>query len=480
MEKYVSTREVASSLGISLSTVYRYLLSGDLQSYRIGSRIRIKEKDIVEFLARHRRTTPNIDRMPQNELTNLRRSPIDRAKGGLKLAKVRGLTFVRNGELSRGTVYQRKMEKGKRWCINFQVKGKRVRKVIPLAQTEQEAMIALQEETRKAFEREYSLKRAPERIKFSKFKDVYLTNHAKSKKKSWQSDEKYLNAQLVPFFGEMELSEITPLHVRQFIVKRQKDGVKNSSVNRELTVLKKMLNLAIEWDYDLEKNPVTKECFFSEEQYRRKRVLDSEEEKKLYEAASLHLRPILTCALSTGMRSGEILGLKWKNCDLEKRKITIGADSSKTGKERWIVVNEVLHDELLLLRKRNKGKLSNVFTYKDPRTGKLRPVKTVRRAFEMACKRAGIENFRFHDLRHTVASRLIEKGVDPVTVMNLLGHASLKTSEIYLHSSLRQMEKAVRLLENRGDEHPDMSPFCHLVDVQRKPGKRINVLFSVN
>jgi len=480
MVNLLTARDVASFLGISLSTVYRYMRSGNLASYKIGSRTKVGEKDLEEFLARHKRKTPTVELNIQYELTNLRQSPNDRAKGGFKLAKVRAFTFVQNGELSHGTVYQRKTEKGKRWCINFQVKGKRVRKVIPLAQTEEEARIALQQEIRKSFEREYSIKRTPERAKFNEFEDVYLTNHAKPKKRSWRSDEKYLNAQLVPFFGEMELSEITPLHVRQFIVKRQKDGVRNSTINRELTVLKKMLSLAMEWGYNLTKNPVTKGDFFSEEEFRRDNVLSYEEETRLFHEVAPHLRPIVTCALFTGMRVSEILGLKWEDIDLKKRQIVVKAESSKSRKQRVIPISDTLLFELRKLRRLNAGSSHFVFLYEDQKTGKPRAVKTIRRAFENACRRAGIKDLHFHDLKHTAGTRLIENGADPISVKDILGHAKLETTEIYLHSSLKRMHEAVRLLDNRGGKKKKaMSPECHGFFTKKKVVFP-NVLFSVN
>jgi hypothetical protein len=113
---------------------------------------------------------------------------------------------------------------------------------------------------------------------FTEFSQVYITNYAQVKKRSWKSDQKYITAQLNPFFGKFLLSEITPLHVNQFMVKRQEDGVRNSTINRELTVLKKMLNLGIEWEFDIAVNPVKKGNFFSEEEYRRDRFPASSEQ----------------------------------------------------------------------------------------------------------------------------------------------------------------------------------------------------------
>jgi integrase len=291
-----------------------------------------------------------------------------------------------------------------------------------------------------------------------------------------------LKAQLIPYFGALELHEITPFHVSQFIAKRLKEGVRKSTINRELTVLKKMLNLAIDWGFEIAKNPVVKGNYFSEEEYKRDRILTAEEEGRLFEAASGHLRPILLCALVTGMRLSEVLGLTWDNVDLERRQITVRAESSKSGRSRVIPLNQSLYRCLAGLKASN-GHGNNVFLYVDPSTGKGRPVRTVRRAFKESCRRAGIKNLRFHDLRHTFGSRLIEKGADPVSVKNLLGHANLKTTEIYLHSSLDQMKKAVDLLDGPPALGVRSEPnLLHMCDTGRRPKtkKPANDLLSVN
>lgn len=154
------------------------------------------------------------------------------------------------------------------------------------------------------------------------------------------------------------------------------------------------------------------------------------------------------CALTTSLRSSGILGLKWKDIDLEKRRITIRAERSKSGKARVIPINRTLLAEFERLRSLNGGASEFVFLYKAPGTGKLRPVKTVRHAFEGARARAGIENFAFHDFRHTCGSRLIERGADPISVKDLLGHANLKTAEICLHSCFGRMKEALELLNS--------------------------------
>lgn len=430
----LSVKQNAKFWDFSTSWIHRHW--HELGGFKVGTKIKFDEEDQKELLSEYKENS-------RKRLTCL--LPVNINTDGRKLlAKVRSLAFVKNGEYLSGTVYQRKTRRGWRWYINFSFHGKRIRKVAHLAQTEEEALIVLQEEMRKAFDHEYGVAYERKKIIFKDFaSEIYLETYAKVRKKSWKSDEKYLKAQLIPFFGEMELSEITPLTVDRFIARRQKDGVKNSTINRELTVLKKMLNLAIDWQLsEISVNPVKRARYFSEASYKRDRVLSYEEETALFREASDHLKPILTCALQTGMRCAEILGLKWENVDLEKRQILIKAESSKSGKGRIIPITSTLLYELRRLEGRSHGSDQFVFLYKS------RPVKSIQVAFTNARCRAGIKDLTFHDLRHTFASRLVSKGANPVSVKNILGHANLKTTEIYLHANLKQMREAIELLDD--------------------------------
>lgn len=154
------------------------------------------------------------------------------------------------------------------------------------------------------------------------------------------------------------------------------------------------------------------------------------------ETCSDALRPILVTALNTGMRKSEILNLKWVQVDLKARRIRV--EKTKSGKVRHIPINDVLLYEL----RRLKGKNSYVFF--NPETRK--PYLDMKKGFKAACRRADIKGMRFHDLRHTFASRLVEKGVDIETVRDLLGHHSILITQRYAHSSRERKRAAVELL----------------------------------
>jgi len=125
----------------------------------------------------------------------------------------------------------------------------------------------------------------------------------------------------------------------------------------------------------------------------------------------------------------------------------IKVEKTKSGKPRFININSPLFETLLNL-KRGTGKIS--FVFPNDKTGM--PLTTVRRAFVAACKKAEIIGLRFHDLRHTFATRLIAKGVDIETVKSLLGHFSVVVTQRYIHSNDEAKKKAVEILAEKPEE----------------------------
>ena len=262
------------------------------------------------------------------------------------------------------------------------------------------------------------------------------------KESSWKRVERYRLAICVDFFGDTSLKDITSQRIRQFKQHRVDAGNKGSTVNRYLALLKKMLNVAIEEDL-IKENPVRKVKFASELDSVRKRVLTYEEEQRFLAECSEHLRPIVVTALHTGMRLSEILNLKWRNVDFERQVITI--EKAKSGKVRSVPMNRVLIGELSHLKIQD-GISNLVF-----------PFKSIRTAFENAKRRAGIEDFTFHDLRRTFGTRLLEQGSNIRSIQKLYGHSSVLVTERYLHPKDDLGRDAVELLADYGKAKPDNS-----------------------
>jgi integrase len=152
------------------------------------------------------------------------------------------------------------------------------------------------------------------------------------------------------------------------------------------------------------------------------------------------MKPILICALHTGMRKGEILSLKWECVDLEERYITLL--KTKSGKKRIIPISNRLFEELDIL---NQNKLSE-YVFVNPET--KNPYYDLKRAFNLLCKEANVKNFVFHDIRHTAATRMVAAGIDLAVVREVLGHSDISTTMRYAHPVPEQKKKAIEALNN--------------------------------
>jgi integrase len=215
-------------------------------------------------------------------------------------------------------------------------------------------------------------------------------------------------------------------------------AVKDATINRELTTLKHVFTMAKKWGLT-EHNPVKEVKFFRIDE-KVERVLSPQEEAKLLDAASPHLRLILVIALHTGMRRGEILRLSWDHVDFRQRCVIVA--QSKSGRVRRIPMNSQLTSILEHVKK------TDLYVCGDPETGK--PFGSVRTAFLAAARRAKIGRIRFHDLRHTFATRLVERGVDLATVAELLGHSTIMMTMRYAHPTPETKKKAVEALASGG------------------------------
>jgi len=157
----------------------------------------------------------------------------------------------------------------------------------------------------------------------------------------------------------------------------------------------------------------------------RLRFLSKEEIQNLIDACAAHISPIVLMALNTGMRKGEILSLVWEQVDLKHGFILL--IDTKNGERREIPINETLRYSLSSLPRH----IASPYVFWQGDDGKR--YMDVRRSFRSALKRAGIRDFRFHDLRHTFASHLVMAGVDITTVKELLGHKTLTMTMRYAH-----------------------------------------------
>jgi integrase len=320
------------------------------------------------------------------------------------------------------SVYQKKRKDGTTaWYYDFMHNNLRYRGVG--GTTKSQAQRILDKVRSKVLSGEFELEEPASNPRIEKFADLYLKRrqHLRSKKRDALSVRT-----LLKFFSGKVLLAIKPSDIEDYKVKRKAEGVSGGTVNRELAALKRMFNLAIKWSA-AKKNPVN-QVDFLEEPPGRTRFLTEEEAGRLIDSCAEHLKPIVITALNTGMRLGEILGLKWEGVHIEHViKPYIELRVTKNNESRNIPLNE---DMVALLRElRNQSQISG-YVFLSLRKGQL---KSVRKPFEAALKRAGIGNFRFHDLRHTFASHFVMNGGDLLTLKEILGHSSLRMVERYAH-----------------------------------------------
>jgi integrase len=150
----------------------------------------------------------------------------------------------------------------------------------------------------------------------------------------------------------------------------------------------------------------------------------------------MHLRPLVTLTIGTGMRRGDQLNLRWEKVDFQRDVIYV--PNSKTGKDYTVPMNADVRDTLLQLR-RLANRSGYVFI--NPDTGK--PYTDLKKAFGTACRLAGIRDLHWHDLRHTFGTRLAEAGCSEATIAELLGHSDPQTTRRYKHATERAKRAAV-------------------------------------
>jgi integrase len=202
-----------------------------------------------------------------------------------------------------------------------------------------------------------------------------------------------------------------------------------------------MFTKAVEWEMVEEESlKRVRRVKLLPENNRRLRYLSKEQCKDLIRACSPHLQPIVITALNTGMRKEEILSLEWeKHIDLKHGFILL--DVTKNGERREIPINRTLRDTL----KQVVRHISSPYVFVDANGNRY---KDIRRSFKSALRKAGIKDFRFHDLRHCFASHLVMAGVDLTTVKELLGHKTLTMTLRYAHLAPSHKVKAVSILED--------------------------------
>ncbi len=350
----------------------------------------------------------------------------------------------------------------KAYWIDIYVNGKRITRFADFNKTKAKSKLEdIKSKARdsKFYDRPFEADKKNKILFETEAKD-FLAKHSKFKK-SGIRDEGMLRRHLIPYFKDKTLQEITPKMVEAYRNKRTEQGKAVATINREVALLKCLFFRAIRDDRAI-KNPVIKGMIKKEENTI-VRYLSTDDWKRLemacqyknervdgvnYKSAPDYLYGIVLTAISTGMRKSEILNLKWQPDEDSSSSVDlvngfIRLNKTKQKKCLDIKMNKPLTD----LLKYDIKKPNTKYVFCDD-NGK--PLVNIGRAWKTALKRAGITNFRFHDLRHTYAVWLAMSGkVNIHEIRDYLGHSSITVTERYTRYFPEHSKTAVDVIEQR-------------------------------
>lgn len=277
-------------------------------------------------------------------------------------------------------------------------------------------------------------------------------------------------------FGDRPLTEITPVLIDQWRTRRLKDGLSTETVNRDIATLKAALSKAVLWGF-IDTHPLEKLKLLKADRSGKIRFLSVEEERRLRETIKIrderiktkrasgnlwrqergyeclfdlnqstfadHMTPMILISLNTGLRRGELFSLRWENIDLERAMITIEGAYAKSGKTRHIPLN----NEALEALKAWRSQISENDLVFPGKNGVQ--FNNIKKSWASILRDANIKHFRWHDLRHHFASKLVMASVDLNTVRELLGHSDMSMTLRYAHLAPEHKAEAVARLVKR-------------------------------
>lgn len=250
---------------------------------------------------------------------------------------------------------------------------------------------------------------------------------------------------LRPLLGHKPLSEIDRFTIDE-IGKLKLEQASPATANRYLALIRAILRrAAFDWEW-IQKPPKIR---LYKEPSRRVRWLTPDQVRKLLDELLPHQRDACLFALATGLRHANVIGLRWSQVDFRRKTAWLYADQTKNEEDLHVSLNDTALDVL----KRRRGKHAEyVFTYRN------RPIKRLStRSWYKALKRAEITNFRWHDLRHTWASWLVQEGVPLYSVQEMGGWKTAKMVRRYAHLSpsvnLHNARKIDAVLSDMSDDH---------------------------
>ena len=351
-------------------------------------------------------------------------------------------------------------KRGKHWQIDyFDPLGNRIRKSFKTkkeAEAELGKRVSLKAEGRYLdIKQEYS-------FTFNELAERYTENY------QHQANFAHFKRSCIVRFKEFFCEDTLLARIRYYDLERYRNNLRHkptrsetqrkpATIRSDVSCLHHMFTKAQEWEM-VDTSPFNKgKSLLEKVNNMRTRFLTEEEIQRLIEACPKHVRKVVICALLTGMRRGEILSLQWSQI----RNGFIYLQKTKTNESRQIPINEDLDRLFQEIRQENQLRSSYVFTYAtgeekivgikriNKRT-KPAPVpdrfKEFKKSFKKALDAAQLDDFRFHDLRHTFASQMVMRGASLKDVQEILGHKTLTMTLRYAHLSQEHKKRAINLI----------------------------------
>ncbi len=315
---------------------------------------------------------------------------------------------------------------------------------------------------------------------FRKHYNAYIMENQRGAKQALVR-YRHLCAQL----GTVPLSDFSPLKIEQFRSQRKKEGVKNSTINRDVSAIQAMLQYAVRLGFLAEHPFKGKVKKFREtrnipcqltpgEKSRLREALEDRDDEAREKRKNLnlwrrernleplpeiglfsdYLTPLVLTAMLTGLRRGELFNLTWRDIDLRGKTLRVEVNDTIPGKARTLPLNLECRETLFEWKQLTEYSKSADYVFSNHRGERL---KNIYPAFKNLLKAAEINNFRFQDLRHNYASMLVKEGIQLYTVKELLGLSDLEMVQRYGHLAPDNLDDAARALDNIRSREADQA-----------------------
>ena len=281
-----------------------------------------------------------------------------------------------------------------------------------------------------------------ERIRIAALLSLFIEDHRRQDRADLNEAQQRVNRLLMPEFGEMRAAEFTTRALNTYIARRQKEGKKNATINRELAILRRAFRLGYEHDPQLVfRVPVIKAL---KENNVREGFLEADKYHVLLEALSEHVKPVFVVAYHLGMRTGELLALKRSWVDLEEGLIYVNGRVTKNGDPKTApIYGDMGHWLEKILKEGRKQSPKCVWLFS--RNGK--PIRSFKGDWEQACAVSSVPELLFHDLRRTAVRNMIRAGVPEKVAMQISGHKTASMLWRYNITDARDIKEAGKRTE---------------------------------